>query len=123
PCGRIANGPSGLTYNPGVTQLPPRYKEHFFLVDFRGNAGMSGIHAFALKPKGAAFEFAAMPEQFVWSVLATDCDFGPDGGFYLSDWVEGWDKTGKGRIYKVADAERAKNQIGRASCRERVGKM
>ena len=42
-----------------------------------------------LKPKGASFELVDR-EQFVWSVLATDCDFGPDGGFYVSDWVEGW---------------------------------
>src|SRR5207247_2088004 len=45
-------------------------------------------------------------EQFAWSILATDCDFGPDGGFYLSDWVNGWGKTGKGRIYKIADPNR-----------------
>jgi quinoprotein glucose dehydrogenase len=46
--------------------------------------------------------------QAVWSVLATDCDFGPDGGFYVSDWVEGWGLTGKGRIYRFADPEAAK---------------
>ena len=72
-------------------------------------AGGSGIHAFELKPRGATFEFARKPEQFVWSILATDCQFGPDGGFYLSDWVEGWGKTGKGRIYKIGDAQRAKD--------------
>jgi quinoprotein glucose dehydrogenase len=44
----------------------------------------------------------------VWNILATDCDFGPDGGFYVSDWVEGWGLTGKGRIYRFADAEAAK---------------
>ena len=108
PCGHIANGPAGFTYNPGVTQLPEHYKENFFLCDFRGDAGTSGIHAFKLQPRGAAFEFAGKPEKFVWSILATDCDFGPDGAFYLSDWVGGWDKTGKGRIYKVGDPERAK---------------
>jgi quinoprotein glucose dehydrogenase len=109
PCGHIANGPAGFTYNPGVTQVPERYKEHFFLCDFRGDAGKSGVHAFKLKPRGASFEFAAKPERFVWSILATDCDFGPDGGFYVSDWVNGWVKTGKGRIYKVGDAERGKD--------------
>jgi quinoprotein glucose dehydrogenase len=109
PCGHIANGPAGFTYNPGVTQIPQRYQEHFFLCDFRGDGGKSGVHAFKLKPRGAAFEFAAKPEHFVWSVLATDCDFGPDGAFYVSDWVNGWEKTGKGRIYKIGDAERAKD--------------
>jgi quinoprotein glucose dehydrogenase len=109
PVGHIANGPSGLAYHPGVTQLPERYKDHFFLCDFRGGSGGSGIHAFQLKPKGATFEFAQKPEQFVWSILATDCKFGPDGGFYFSDWVEGWVMTGKGRIYKIGDPNKAKS--------------
>jgi len=26
-------------------------------------------------------------------------EFGPDGGVYVSDWVQGWNKTGKGRIF------------------------
>ena len=47
--------------------------------------------------------------EFIWSVLATDVDFGPDGAFYVSDWVDGWDKPNKGRIYKVADPELAKD--------------
>ncbi|HWY86965.1 MAG TPA: PVC-type heme-binding CxxCH protein [Gemmataceae bacterium] len=106
PVAHIANGPSGVTYFPGTGQLPDRYQDHFFLVDFRGSSGGSGIHAFALKPKGASFEIIDQ-HQFVWSVLATDCDFGPDGVFYLSDWVEGWGLTNKGRIYKVFDATRA----------------
>src|SRR5262249_3851577 len=57
PVAHIANGPSGITYHPGVTQLPERYKDHFFLCDFRGTGGISGIHAFQLKPRGATFEF------------------------------------------------------------------
>lgn len=100
PLAHIANGPSGLTYFPGVCQLPDKYQDHFFLVDFRGSSGGSGIHAFTLKAKGASFELTGR-EKFVWSILATDCDFGPDGAFYLSDWVDGWGMTNKGRIYKV----------------------
>jgi quinoprotein glucose dehydrogenase len=102
PIAHIANGPSGVTYFPGVGQLPDKYHDHFFLVDFRGTSGGSGIHSFALKPKGASFDLVDR-SKFVWSVLATDCDFGPDGVFYLSDWVQGWGLTGKGRIYKVFD--------------------
>src|SRR5262249_10111801 len=77
-------------------------KEHFFLVDFRGASGQSGIRSFAVKPKGASFELAE-PHQFVWNTLATDADFGPDGALYFCDWVEGWEKTGKGRLYRVLD--------------------
>jgi quinoprotein glucose dehydrogenase len=39
-------------------------------------------------------------------VLATDVEIGPDGGLYVSDWLEGWNKTGKGRIWRFADNEK-----------------
>src|SRR5207244_2342695 len=80
PIAHIANGPSGLTYHPGTSLLPESYRDRFFLCDFRGGAGGSGIHSFAVKPRGAGFELVDR-KQFVWSVLATDCAFGPDGGF------------------------------------------
>jgi quinoprotein glucose dehydrogenase len=99
----IADGPSGLAYDPG-TGLPAKYRDHFFLADFRGGNGNSGIRSFANKPKGASFELVDS-EQFVWSVLATDVDFGPDGSMYISDWVNGWEKPGKGRIWKVTSQE------------------
>ena len=105
PIANIADGPSGLTYNPGVTLLPAEFKNHFFLVDFRGASGQSGIRTFSLTPKGASFQLMN-PRQFVWSMLATDADFGPDGAFYVSDWVQGWEMTRKGRIYRVVDPSR-----------------
>ncbi|MGQ0637012.1 MAG: PVC-type heme-binding CxxCH protein [Planctomycetaceae bacterium] len=100
PIANVADGPSGLTYNPG-TGFPARYTGHFFLADFRGTPNLSGIRSFAVKPKGAGFELIE-PEQFAWSLLATDVDFGPDGAMYVSDWVEGWDGAGKGRLYRIA---------------------
>ncbi|MEY2427933.1 MAG: quinoprotein glucose dehydrogenase [Verrucomicrobiota bacterium] len=90
-----------MAYFPG-TGLPARFKDHFFLVDFRGGAVNSGIHTFTLKTRGAGFELVD-PQHFIWGVLATDVKFGPEGGLYLSDWVEGWLMTGKGRIYRVHD--------------------
>jgi quinoprotein glucose dehydrogenase len=105
PIANIADGPSGLTYDPGVTLLPPQFKNHFFLVDFRGSSGQSGIRSFSLEPKGASFTLVN-PAQFVWSMLATDADFGPDGALYVSDWVQGWEMTKKGRIYRVIDPAR-----------------
>lgn len=108
PIANIGNGPSGLAYYPGVG-LPARYNEHFFLCDFRGSTG-SGVHSFAVKPKGAAFEVIDRSE-FIWEVLVTDGDFGFDGGFYLTDWVSGWNKTGKGRIYRVYDPAAANNPV------------
>jgi quinoprotein glucose dehydrogenase len=108
PLAHIADGPSGLCFNYGAVALPGRYARHFFLADFRGAGGTSGIRSFSVRPKGAAFEMADQ-HQFIWSILATDCEFGPDGGFYVSDWTQGWELTGKGRIYRFADPTAAKN--------------
>ncbi len=102
PVANIASGPSGAAYFPG-TGLPAKYQDHFFLVDFRGGAVNSGIHTFALQPKGAGYELVNR-EHFLWNILATDTKFGVDGGLYVSDWVEGWGLTGKGRLYRVHDA-------------------
>ncbi len=102
PLANIGNGPSGLTYYPG-TGLNDSFKDRFFLCDFRGGTG-SGIHSIAVKQKGAGFEVTDRSD-FIWDVLVTDGDFGPDGCFYLTDWVNGWNQTGKGRIYRVFDPE------------------
>ncbi len=120
PVANISDGPSGLTYDPGVSLLPERYKDHFFLVDFRGASGQSGIRSFALKPRGASFELVDS-QQFVWSTLATDADFGPDGALYFTDWVEGWGKTGKGRLYRVLDPARKHDAAVREAQRLRRG--
>jgi quinoprotein glucose dehydrogenase len=97
----LADGPSGLAFYPGVG-LPEQYNNHFFLVDFRGAFANSGVRSFAVKPKGASFELVDS-QEFLWSILATDVDFGPDGAMYVSDWVETWDGAGKGRIYRLTD--------------------
>jgi len=102
PLANIGNGPSGLAYYPG-TGLNERYKDRFFLCDFRGGTG-SGVHSFGVKPRGAGFEVFDRAE-FLWDVLVTDGDFGYDGCFYVTDWVNGWNLTGKGRIYRVFDPE------------------
>jgi quinoprotein glucose dehydrogenase len=102
PLANISDGPSGLTYDPG-TGLNDSYRHNFFLCDFRGSSTSSGVRAFTLRPKGASYELAEQKE-FVWNLEATDVDFGTDGAVYISDWVEGWNMTGKGRIYRVFDA-------------------
>jgi quinoprotein glucose dehydrogenase len=107
PIANFADGPSGLAYYPG-TGLNDSFKGNFFLVDFRGGASNSGIRTIKNKPKGAFFEIAAS-EQPIWNMLATDIDFGPDGSMYVTDWVNGWNGEGKGRVYRFIDSVGLKN--------------
>lgn len=100
----LGDGPSGLTYYPGLG-LPDRYQNHFFLADFRGGPSNSGIRSFTVKQKGASFEVDDSKE-FIWQILGTDVEFGYDGGLYVLDWVDGWNGDGKGRIYKFTDKEK-----------------
>ena len=101
PVVNLADGPSGLTFYPGVG-LSDRYRNHFFLADFRGASGNSGIRSFAVTPQGASFQLEDS-HQFLWSILATDVDFAPDGSLLVSDWVNGWNGEGKGRLYRFSD--------------------
>jgi quinoprotein glucose dehydrogenase len=94
PVAHIGHGPAGVSYYPGVG-LPARYANHFFMADFPG-----GVQSFALEPKGASFA-ATDVHEFLAEVNPVDVEFGPRGGLYVLDWVQGWDKTGKGRIYRI----------------------
>ncbi|MCR9084856.1 MAG: HEAT repeat domain-containing protein, partial [Cyclobacteriaceae bacterium] len=84
-----------------------RWKDHFFVVEFVGNAANSGIHAFTLEPKGATFELKST-ERIASGVLPTGMDFGPDGALYFADWIDGWGTKNYGRIWKLED-ESAEN--------------
>ncbi|HEX6810899.1 MAG TPA: PVC-type heme-binding CxxCH protein [Planctomycetota bacterium] len=105
PIVNFADGPSGLCYDPGIG-LPEQYRDCFFLCDFRGGNSYSGVHALRLQRAGAGFELASTQKP-IWSVLCTDVEFGPDGALYVLDWVSGWNKTGKGRIYRVRTQQMA----------------
>lgn len=101
-------GPSGFAYYPG-TGLGDQYKDHFFLCDFRGGTN-SGVWSVQFKPKGATFE-AAEKKQFFWNLLPTDLEFAVDGGLYVSDWVNGWFRPMKGRIWKLTNPEIAQSAL------------
>jgi quinoprotein glucose dehydrogenase len=110
PIANIAAGPSGVACYPG-TGFGEALAGKFLLCDFRGNASYSGVHAFRLEPRGAGYELVDR-EQLLWNTLVTDADFGPDGAIYFSDWVHGWNMTGKGRIYRAYDpAARAAPEV------------
>lgn len=111
PIRNLGSGPSGLAFYPG-TGLGPHFNQRFFLCDFRGGPGGSGIRTFRVKPKGAFFE--VVDEEFsITNVLATDVDFGPDGAVYVSDWVDGWNGLNKGRIHRFFDPDQARAPAAR----------
>jgi quinoprotein glucose dehydrogenase len=105
PISNIGDGPSGFVYNPGVVGLPAKYDDHFFLCHFKGSKARSKIQSFTIKPSGASFVLGES-EPFLEETQPTDVDFGPDGALYFSDWGEGWERTKKGRIYRVYDPAR-----------------
>ncbi len=109
PVAWLADGPSGLVYYPG-TGWDDKWQGHFFLVDFRGSPSGSGVRSFAVKPKGASFELVDS-QEFLWHILATDVDWSPEGALCVTDWVDGWDGCGKGRIYKVFDPATQKDPV------------
>jgi quinoprotein glucose dehydrogenase len=100
PVCNIEDGPSGLTYYPG-TGLDPKYAGHFFITHFKGSIARSGIQTYTLKQNGATFA-PTSSQQFMGGVLPTDVTFGPDGKLYILDWVDGWPKSNKGRVYGIA---------------------
>ncbi|MEE2940667.1 MAG: hypothetical protein VX460_09815 [Planctomycetota bacterium] len=100
----FTSGPSGMTLYPG-TGFGPEWSGRFFVCDFRGNPGYSGIHSFRNDPDRSGFSLADT-KRFVWDALPTDVEFGVDGDLYWSDWVTSYNKTGKGRIYRVSPASR-----------------
>lgn len=103
PIRNFSDGPSGLTSYPG-TGFGEAYRGTFFLADFRGGPANSGIRSFRMKADGANYKMID-DEQFLWKILTTDVDFGPDGAMYVSDWVDGWTGLNKGRIYRMTKDE------------------
>jgi quinoprotein glucose dehydrogenase len=90
----IAHGPAGFCYYPG-TGLPGEYDHHFFLCDFPID-----VLTWESRPKGAYFEPGPVT-RFLGELGPSDLNFGVDGGLYVSDWTKTYEKTGKGRIYRV----------------------
>jgi quinoprotein glucose dehydrogenase len=113
PLAHLTDGPSGLVYYPG-TGLPDDHNGGFFVCDFLGASGRSGVREFHLEPAGASYRLAR-DSWFVEGVLATDCDFGPDGNMYVVDWLEGWTGTGKGRIYRIETVDAASEAANRGT--------
>ncbi len=96
PIAHVGHGPAGIAFYPG-TGLPIQYQNHFLMCDFPG-----GVLSFSLQPSGASYTLSDL-QPFLQELYPVDVAFGVDGGAYVLDWVEGWEKTGRGRIFHVAD--------------------
>ena len=99
PIATLARGPAGFAAYPG-TGLPARYAGHFLLADYRYQVSQSGIWSFGVEPRGAGFALADL-HPFLWSILATDLAFGPDGQILVSTF----DQFGGGQSLEVARHE------------------
>ena len=107
----IPDGPSGLVHNPG-TGLPPEYENAFLVCGFKGTSARSAISWWTVKEQGAGFAIDKSPAIFVDHVQATDIDFGPDSKIYFTEWGEGWEGTGRGRIFRLDHSALHQAQAG-----------
>jgi quinoprotein glucose dehydrogenase len=86
PVGHLSSGPSGFAHYPGLG-LPERFRDHFFLCDYRYQPSVSNVWAFAVEPKGAGFALG-QAEAFVGNVIPTDVDFSWDGRIFVSHFSQ-----------------------------------
>jgi quinoprotein glucose dehydrogenase len=132
PIMNIPDGPSGVVHYPG-TGLPAEYEDAFFVCGFKGSSAKSAISWWKVKEDGAGFAVEKSPAAFVDNVQATDVDFGPDSKIYFTEWGEGWEGTGRGRIFKLehpaalqahaAQVAEVKKLLGKASSSARARRL
>ncbi|MEQ1860358.1 MAG: HEAT repeat domain-containing protein [Chthoniobacteraceae bacterium] len=109
PIMNIPDGPSGVVYYPG-TGLPAEFAGAFFVCGFKGSSAKSAISWWKVREEGAGFAVVQEPAMFLDHVQATDVTFGPDSKMYFTEWGEGWEGKGNGRIFKLTNAEVEKAQ-------------
>jgi quinoprotein glucose dehydrogenase len=103
PVANLVSGPSGLAHYPGTGFSDPSWRDVFLVCDFEGEVGNTRVVAFQVAPDGAGHRLVSQSDFVARGIVATDCDFGPDGALYVSDWVHGWGQPGRGRVWRIFD--------------------
>ena len=84
--------------------FPPEYQGKFIV----GTIHHHGMYTESFERKGSGYVGKHVGDFMMANdplYLGFNHDFGPDGGFYWSDWVAGWDLPKAGRIFRVEDPE------------------
>jgi quinoprotein glucose dehydrogenase len=103
PVANLVSGPSGLAHYPGTGFSDPSWRDVFFVCDFEGETNNTRVVAFQVAPDGAGHRLVSQSDFVARGIVATDCDFGPDGALYVTDWVHGWQQPGRGRVWRISD--------------------
>ncbi|MDP7047825.1 MAG: HEAT repeat domain-containing protein [Verrucomicrobiota bacterium] len=104
PMSEFSVGPGGFKYNPG-TALNDRYKGAFFLCEFP----VQKVTAFKTKPQGAYFKMVD-EHIFLFGMMASAINFGPDGSLYVANWDGKWQPNELGSIWMVDDPALRKSE-------------
>ena len=95
PISEFSVGPGGFKYNPGAA-LNDRYKRTFFLCEFP----IQKVTAFKTQPEGAYFKMVD-EHIFLFGMMASAINFGPDGSLYIANWDGKWQPNELGSIWRV----------------------
>jgi len=112
PISEFSVGPGGFKYNPG-TALNDRYKRTFFLCEFP----VQKVTAFKTQPEGAFFKMVD-EHIFLYGMMASAINFGPDGSLYVANWDGKWQPNELGSIWTVDNP-----MIRKSEPRKQVAKL
>ena len=100
PLFNFTDGPSGFTFTSGLS-LPDRYRNSFFICDYKGSPSQCFLWNFKVAADGAGY---AVKDEHLYhtGITNSDADFGPDGKLYVLDFGGGWAPSGAGAVYTMS---------------------
>jgi quinoprotein glucose dehydrogenase len=117
PVDNLVSGPSGLAHYPGTGFSDPKFADSFFICDFEAEQDNTRVVNFTVKQAGASFALASQSDFVKRGIVATDCQFAPDGALYVTDWVHGWAQPRRGRVWRVFDPRARGGELARETQR------